>query len=98
MTTRTTGSLSHCQWPSKSTSVATAGAAVMSSQSDSISSSANLKFDMGGFENLDSDGNEIVDKKYPKYTEAKVEGKKGLQVRDSKHSFTIIYSTRDSPW
>ncbi|KAH9965581.1 hypothetical protein BJV74DRAFT_890219 [Russula compacta] len=34
---------------------------------------------MGGFENLDGDGNEIMDKKYPKYAEVKAEGKKGFQ-------------------
>jgi hypothetical protein len=82
----------------RSTSVATA--AVTSSQSDTLSLSSNTKFDMGGFEDLDSEGNELVDKKYPKYTGVKAEarGQRGLQVRDSKSSFTIVYSTSDSPW
>ena len=46
------------------------------------------EFKMGGFENLDEDGIEIVDaKKYPKYAEvnanrkAKGKGKRGDQVR-----------------
>jgi hypothetical protein len=37
---------------------------------------------MGGFENLNGNGNEVADKKYPKYAEVKSETKRGLQICD----------------
>ena len=37
---------------------------------------ADMEFKMGGLEDLDENGVEIVDKKYPKYAKVKAEGKK----------------------
>ena len=62
------------------------------SQGNTISSDVDFK--MGGLENLDEDGIEVADKKYPKYAEigAKARGKRGLQVRVSKYACTIVDS------
>ena len=55
-------------------------------------------FKMGGLENLDENGDEVADKKYPKYAEisaddtGNLKGKRGSQVRISKYLCTTIDS------
>ena len=66
---------------SKSSSSAVITASAMGSHGDStINSHTNFK--MGGLEDLDEGGNEIPDKKYPKYAKIEAKGKRGYQVCD----------------
>jgi hypothetical protein len=66
---------------SKSSSSAVITASATGSHGDSTINS-HTDFKMGGLEDLDEGGNEICDKKYPKYAEMEAQDKKGYQVRD----------------
>ena len=70
--------------PSATKSQATSAATSVSGHGKS--KAADMEFKMGGLENLDDNGVEIVDKKYPKYAEVKAEGKKAFQVLPSEYS------------
>lgn len=59
---------------SESTSVATALV------KGHVKAESVTEFKMGGFENLDEDGIEIVDKTYPKYAEVNTMRKGDIQV------------------
>ena len=75
---------------SHSTSAATTAAMPGSSHGNTIDLDTDFK--MGGFENLDEDGNEVADKKYPKYTAIRASGKSGFQVCDSNLKSKSEYS------
>jgi hypothetical protein len=65
---------------------ATAVASATSVGTDGYSNaSTDAEFKMGGYENLDGNGNKVVDKKYPKYanSEIKSKGQRGCQVHHS---------------
>ena len=61
---------------------------VANSHGNTIDSDTDFK--MGGFENLDEDGNEVADKKYPKYTAIRASDKRGFQVRDSNLEYSCM--------
>jgi hypothetical protein len=63
------------------------------SSHEDTSLSSDAEFKMGGFENLDEDGNEVVDKKYRKYAKIKTERKSGFQVRVSEILCVTVDST-----
>ena len=46
-----------------------------------VKAKSNPEFKMGGYENLNEDGIEIVDNTYLKYAELNAKGKRGFQVR-----------------
>jgi hypothetical protein len=62
------------------------GLTAASSHGNTVDSDTNFK--MGGLENLDENGNEVADQKYPNYAEirAEAQGRKGYQVHVSECS------------
>ena len=67
---------------------ASVGLAAANNHDNTINPDTNFK--SGGLENLDENGNEVADKKYPKYAEIRAEarGRKGYKVRISEYLFT----------
>ena len=57
---------------------------VTAAVSDCAKVKSDAEFKMEGFENLDEDGIEIVDKTYPRYVDVNARGKRDVQVRPCK--------------
>ena len=58
-------------------------------------------FQMGGLEDLDEDGTEVIDKKYLKYANVakmRAKGKRGYEVRLSEYLCTMIDSVLSRTW